>query len=42
MEMTKINSSKLRAIGYDAKARTLLVQLDNGDTLQYNGVGEDL
>jgi hypothetical protein len=42
MEMKKINSGKLRAIGYDARARTLQVQLDNGDTLQYSGVGEDI
>ncbi len=42
MEMKKINSGKLRAIGYDARARILQVQLDNGDTLQYSGVGEDL
>ncbi len=42
MEMKKTNSGKLRAIGYDAKARILQVQLDNGDTLQYSGIGEDL
>jgi hypothetical protein len=42
MEMKKIHSGKLRAIGYDARARLLQVQLDNGDTLQYSGVGEDL
>ncbi|OGS90143.1 MAG: KTSC domain-containing protein [Gallionellales bacterium GWA2_60_18] len=42
MEMKKINSGKLRAIGYDARARILQVQLDNGDTLQYSGVGEDI
>jgi hypothetical protein len=42
MEMKKINSGKLRAIGYDARLRTLQVQLDNGDTLQYSSVGEDL
>ncbi len=41
MEMTKINSGKLRAIGYDAKARVLQVQLDDGTTLQYSGVGEE-
>ena len=35
MEMKTINSGKLRAIGYDARARILQVQLDNGDTLQY-------
>jgi len=42
MEMKRINSGKLRAIGYDARERTLQVQLDNGDTLQYLSVGEDL
>jgi hypothetical protein len=42
MEMKKINSGRLRAIGYDARARILQVQLDNGDALQYLGVGEDL
>ncbi|ADE12246.1 KTSC domain-containing protein [Sideroxydans lithotrophicus] len=42
MEIKKINSGKLRAIGYDTRARILQVQLDNGDTLQYSGVGEDI
>jgi KTSC domain len=42
MEMKKMNSGKLRTIGYDARARILQIQLDNGDTLQYSGVGEDL
>jgi KTSC domain len=41
MEMKKINSGRLRAIGYDARARMLQVQLDDGSTLQYGGVGED-
>jgi hypothetical protein len=41
MEMKKINSGKLRAIGYDARIRVLQVQLDDGTTLQYSGVGED-
>ena len=41
MEMKKINSGKLRAIGYDARARLLQVQLDDGSTLQYRGVGEE-
>ena len=41
MEMKKINSGRLRAIGYDARARVLQVQLDDGSTLQYGGVGED-
>jgi len=42
MEMKKINSGKLRAIGYDVRARLLQVQLDDGSTLQYGGVGEDI
>lgn len=41
MEMKKINSGKLRAIGYDARARLLRVQLDDGSMLQYSGVGEE-
>jgi len=42
MEMKKINSGKLRAIGYDARARLLQVQFDDGSTLQYSGVGEGI
>jgi hypothetical protein len=42
MEMKKINSGKLRALGYDARTRVLQVQLDDGSTLQYSGVGEDI
>jgi hypothetical protein len=42
MEMKKINSGKLRAIGYDARERILQVQLDTGTMLQYSGVGEDI
>jgi hypothetical protein len=42
MEMKRINSGKLRAIGYDVRARILQVQLDTGDMLQYSGIGEDI
>ncbi|MEO7623882.1 MAG: KTSC domain-containing protein [Gallionella sp.] len=41
MEMNKINSGKLRAIGYDARTRVLQVQFDDGSTLQYREVGEE-
>jgi len=41
MQMKQIHSGKLRAIGYDARARLLQVQLEDGSTLQYSGVGED-
>ena len=42
MDMKHINSGKLRAIGYDPRARMLRVQLDDGSILQYSGVGEEL
>jgi hypothetical protein len=42
MEMTRISAGKLRAIGYDAKARILRVELDDGSALEYSGIGEDL
>jgi hypothetical protein len=41
MEMKQINSGKLRAIGYDARARLLRVRLDDGTLLEYGGVGEE-
>ncbi len=41
MDMKNIRSGKLRAIGYDARARLLQVQLDDGSMLQYSGVGEE-
>jgi len=40
MDMKKINSGKLRAIGYDVRNRLLHVQLDDGSTLEYSGVGD--
>lgn len=42
MEMIKINAGKLRAIGYDAKTRTLQVELEDGSTLQYGGISETM
>jgi hypothetical protein len=42
MEMKRISSGKLRAIGYDARARTLRVELDDGSVIDYAGVGEEI
>ncbi len=42
MEMKKLSSGKLRAAGYDARARILRVQLDDGTTLEYSGVGDEI
>jgi hypothetical protein len=42
MEIKKLNSGKLRAIDYDARVRIMQIQLDNGSTLQYSSVGENI
>lgn len=42
MEMLKISSGRLRAIGYDAGRRALRVQLDDNSLLEYSGVGDAL
>ncbi len=42
IEMRKINSGKLTSAGYDARTRTLRVQLSDGSTLEYIGVGEQV
>ena len=35
MERKRINSSKLRSVGYDEKSMTLEVELSNGQVYQY-------
>jgi len=40
MEMKRISSGKLRAIGYEARERTLRVELDDGSVIDYAGVGD--
>ena len=42
MEMKKVNAGKLRAIGYDARARVLRVELDEGTAIDYAGVGVEV
>lgn len=42
MEMKPVNSGKLRALGYDAATRRLRVRLDDGSTLEYEGVGAEI
>jgi hypothetical protein len=42
MEMKRINSGKLRAIGYDARQRILRVELDDGSAIDYSGVGDEV
>jgi ABC-type taurine transport system ATPase subunit len=38
MERKRVNSSKLRSVGYDEASRTLEVELSGGQVFQYVGV----
>jgi hypothetical protein len=42
MEMKRISSGKLRAIGYEPRERTLRVELDDGSVIEYAGVGDEV
>ena len=38
MQRKRVNSSKLRSVGYDEGTRTLEVEMSNGEVFQYVGV----
>lgn len=38
MERKRVNSSKIRAVGYDERTQTLEVEFSNGQVLQYSKV----
>ena len=38
MERKRVNSSRIRSVGYDEKTRTLEVEMSNGQVFQYGGV----
>lgn len=38
MERRRVNSSKIRSIGYDEKSMTLEVEMQNGQVWQYSRV----
>ena len=42
MDMQRINSGKLRAIGYEARQRVLRVEFADGSALEYLGVGDEV
>ncbi len=42
IEMKRLNSGRLRAVGYDASARLLQVEFDDGKLVQYQGVGQEV
>jgi hypothetical protein len=38
MERKRVNSSRLRSVGYDERTRVLEVEMSNGQVFQYSGV----
>ena len=38
MERKRVNSSKLRSVGYDERSRVLEIEMSNGQVVQYSGV----
>ncbi|MBI4291178.1 MAG: KTSC domain-containing protein [Betaproteobacteria bacterium] len=42
MERKRISSSKIRAVGYDAKSQQLEVEFNDGKLLVYSGVSPEV
>jgi len=42
MERKRVNSSKIRAVGYDPKSRVLEVELRDGAVIAYGGVSQEV
>ena len=42
MERKRVNSNKIKAVGYDAKTRLLEVELRDGTVLAYSGVSQEV
>jgi len=42
MERKRINSSKIRAVGYDPKSQVLEVEFHDGRVLAYSGVSQEV
>ncbi len=42
MERRKVNSSKIRSVGYDERARMLEVEHNDGSIYQYSGVSNEV
>lgn len=42
MDMKRINSGKLRAIGYTPDRRLLRVEFDDGRLIDHTGVGDEI
>ena len=42
MERKRVNSDKIRAVGYDSKSQLLEVELRDGAVLAYSGVSQEV
>ncbi len=42
MERKRVNSSKIRAVGYDPKSQTLEVEFSDGKLIQYRSVSPEV
>jgi hypothetical protein len=42
MERKRVNSSRIRAVGYDPKSRTLEVEFSDGRVMAYDGVSPEI
>jgi hypothetical protein len=42
MQLKKVNSGTLRAIGYDDRTRVLRAEMASGEVFEYTGVSPDL
>jgi hypothetical protein len=42
MERKRINSSRIRAVGYDQKSQMLEIEFSDGKLIQYRGVSAEI
>jgi hypothetical protein len=42
MERKRVNSSKIRSVGYDERNQVLEVEFSNGTVIQYSGVSPEV
>jgi hypothetical protein len=42
MERKRVNSSKIRAVGYDPKSQLLEIEFSDGKLIQYRGVSPEI
>ena len=42
MERKRVNSSKIRGVGYDPQAQLLEIEFSDGKVMQYRGVSQEV